>query len=301
MATDHDLLDVPTLAGEIRRRCPSIAAPLVAGLTTGLRLVAEPAGTDAVPRGASKLGGDPDVPTGFAWPTWVPPRRRGTGDALRLSPGDEADRVPLRFVAQVDLAEAAAAGPTDPLPGTGMLWFFADPVHCTGLFPAEADGSRVLWLPDAVDLRRHPAPGGPAGSGDPLPAARVTIRPAPSLPDPVTLLTAGDVPDDEADELEQLLADVDAALGTSARHQLLGHPEGIQQPVLDEVVQAVHGCFLAPRLDVDRWERLRPEVASWQLLLQVDSDDALGLDWSGGRLYFSAERSLDRTWFTYQR
>lgn len=59
--------------------------------------------------GASRLGGDPDLPEGTAWP-------RG--------PGFDGDDVPMDFIAQVNLDAIADRDVDELLPKTGVLAFF---------------------------------------------------------------------------------------------------------------------------------------------------------------------------------
>src|SRR5262245_43438750 len=54
--------------------------------------------------GQSRVGGVPDLPARFAWPSYQGKH--------------------LAFVAQIDLREVARAMPDGPLPQEGQLWFF---------------------------------------------------------------------------------------------------------------------------------------------------------------------------------
>ena len=85
---------------------------------------------DELPVGATKLGGEPDLPHGTRWPTGVDDR-------------------PLAFVAQIALADLAAAGAVG-LP-TGMLSFFF-------AFDETMSGGCVLHSGDGEALTRREAP-----------------------------------------------------------------------------------------------------------------------------------------------
>ena len=61
--------------------------------------------------GASRFGGRPDVPEGFAWPSW---------------PGEDGGTHPLSFLAQFDCAALAPLDREGLLPKTGLLSFFYD-------------------------------------------------------------------------------------------------------------------------------------------------------------------------------
>jgi uncharacterized protein YwqG len=85
------------------------------------------------PSGRSRLGGSPDLPPDFAWPTWF-------------------DR-PMAFVAQIDLAELATARVSAGLPQTGLLLVFAElAAGLTGLMPDHAGSCRVVHVPPDAEL-----------------------------------------------------------------------------------------------------------------------------------------------------
>jgi len=87
----------------------------------------------AEPRGRSRLGGSPDIPADFAWPTWF-------------------DR-PLAFVAQIDLAELDAAGVSAGLPEAGLLLVFAElAAALTGLMPDHKGSCRLVYFPPDTEL-----------------------------------------------------------------------------------------------------------------------------------------------------
>ena len=62
-----------------------------------------PAAEAAIPIGASKMGGQPDLPAGVEWPAWHEPRA---------------------FLAQFNLAEVAPYDAEGVLPSSGLLSFF---------------------------------------------------------------------------------------------------------------------------------------------------------------------------------
>ena len=108
--------------------------------------------------------------------------------------------------------------------------------------------------------------------------------------------------EDELDAYERIEATIDAAAGTTARHQLLGFATGVQNPVLEDVAASFHAAGVAGLVDATETPR------DWRLLLQVDSDDDVGLSWGGSdvRLAFAArDRDLRQprvgiTWLNRQ-
>lgn len=96
---------------------------------------------DEIAMAASRFGGDPDLPATMAWP--------------------RAWDVPMEFVAQVRLADAAPHDVDGVLPATGSLVFFYNS-HWTNSY-AEGDEGRfecgkVFLLDDAEPLVRTAAP-----------------------------------------------------------------------------------------------------------------------------------------------
>ncbi len=98
----------------------------------------------ALPLGASRFGGVPDLPPGVAWPA--------------------RDDVPMEFVAQLRLADCAAHDPLGRLPATGHLWFFynsqwltfdrdGDRACCAVLYHDVADDQLVRHAPPRVDYQ----------------------------------------------------------------------------------------------------------------------------------------------------
>ncbi len=85
--------------------------------------------TDADEAGFSKLGGDPEMPAQLSWPL--------------------ADRGPLSFLAQIDLAQARIAGGSDWLPQTGGLYLFVE-AHGGG---GDGHAAVVLHAPDISAAR----------------------------------------------------------------------------------------------------------------------------------------------------
>ena len=96
-------------------------------------------------RGASRLGGQPDLPADLHWPA---------------NPGNDAR--PLEFLAQIDLAEAARVCRLPDLPDTGWLVVFYDLDDSPWGYSASDEGGwRVLYFSGAAEklIRARPADG----------------------------------------------------------------------------------------------------------------------------------------------
>lgn len=304
----RDLTRIDVLEDELRARCPAIAESVIQQIEPCLRWLTAPKPDDEILTAATKIGGNPDVPPDFEWPTWVPPVRVWTKTSPSY-PSHEIPgtvRQPLDFIAQVNLADAARAGVPAPLPDRGILSFFVDFGEASGLYLSDRDGFLVVWFPNVDCLVRCEAPEG----AEVYRSGEVAFRLAPSLPEDYEW-DEDFVDDPELNylgEYDRLCALLNEAVGSPAEHQLFGHADPIQHPIEEDVARAVTRRFgkdrnLLPegRLGYDE----RP--ASWRLLLQIDSDPDLGLMWWDlGRLYFAIERDalasddFTRTWFRFQ-
>lgn len=200
-------------------------------------------------RVVARLGGTPELPPGTDWPQW---------------PGHG----PLSFVAEIDLAALAEAGPDASLalPAEGRLlgFFFepdapADPVVLTG-DPDTLPGSRLLHVT------------GTAPAADPaVELAALQVLTWPDVEHPA-LTDAGldDLPDPFIEAIEDLRED---DLGSDEwGHQVGGWASPVQGSVELEAAETRLGA--ATYDDVHTAEALR-----WRPLLQVASDYDSGACW----------------------
>jgi hypothetical protein len=180
----------------------------------------------------SKLGGEPDMPPDLAWPT----------DA----------QGPLAFVAQLDLAEVAAASGPEWLPKAGALYFF---------FDDQCDRMTVRFTRHVGDGPREPPT--PLQPEREFGERRVAFVRTPSRP---TVRWLG---------LHPLLrpATEDLHEAYEPDHRVGGYPSEIQLECLPAACEGFPRKFDATQ-------------TVWRLLLQVDADDELGMVWiDSGRIY----------------
>jgi uncharacterized protein YwqG len=212
---------------------------------------------DAVPLGASKIGGLPDLPASLAWPKWK------TGE--------------LSFVVQVNLAELPE---NDMLPSSGLLSFFYDREQSAwGFDPQHKEGFRLWYFPETSGLNRTRAPESLS-----FPCARLTFEPFLSLPDSSVI---GDLAlEMEKDEIyAEFLGKYP---GDGPRHQILGWPKTIQNAMELECQLASNGLYVGDPSGYrdPRRKELEPGAPDWMLLLQIDSDDKTQMMWGDvGMLY----------------
>jgi uncharacterized protein YwqG len=236
------------------------------GPLPAIALVANPgAGGE---RGASKLGGAPDVGPGFPWPSY-----KGR---------------PLSFIAQVDLAAAARFPFASVLPSRGTLAFFYDSAQETWGFDPKDRGS---WL-----VRHEPDPAvlSPAEAPASLPADAVYPEVALELAEIETIPPDEQQDDDEeAAVRHQLLGHPSPIQGEMELEcQLVSHGLNCGDPA----------GYADPRA-----KALEAGAGQWRLLLQVDSDDTASMMWGDcGRLYFwitedaLRRRAFDECWMILQ-
>ena len=208
-----------------------------------------------------KLGGDPELPPDLAWPA--------------------GEKGPRAFLAQIDLAEVRAADGPEWLPAEGRLYAFHDEWRAgfanevRMLFSTEPPGPPVAPPPALAAKWRFPE----------RRAAFLPFRSIPSLDWLGVDLGELDVSDEELDaSLMTELNQVHAPFGDELQHRIGGYPSEIQGSQM-----ALECEFLARGLDPE-WRDPPPNILraskTWRLLLQIDSDPALKMNWGdGGRLY----------------
>jgi len=249
--------------------------------------------------GCSRLGGGPDVPEGFSWPT-------------------HKDR-PLDFLLQIDLQETANFPGAWFLPKAGTLAFFYDlEEQPWGFDPADRTGSHIAYFEPGAALHRRPAPA-PDVSLEP---ARLQFFSMLTLPHTGSLhgepmwteigATYGWQEEEDEDRAWELSAKLTTAYTPSGReiqHRIGGYPYEIQNPMEKEAQLVSNGfyCGNGNALKDPRAKLLMKDAAEWQLVLQLDSDDDAGFMWGdAGMLYYwlrmsdLAQRAFDRSWMTMQ-
>ncbi len=136
----------------------------------------DPVADAALATGASKVGGEPDLPPGNVWPT-RPALADPYGTAKKLHASfaaraaneiaahcidflinNLAREMPMAFLAQIDLAVMSREPGFDPaLPDRGMLWAFNDPFASWYNAQSPSGGVCLLW-DDAGRLERRATP-----------------------------------------------------------------------------------------------------------------------------------------------
>lgn len=290
---------------------------IIATIQPTIRLETRAVAEDELRLGASKLGGSPDLPPGFAWP--------------------ESDGTPHSFIAQLGLGEASACDAECLLPTSGRLYFFYDCIAWTwGFDPADRGHWLVAWSDaDASTLTRTQIPWKPPAPHEPTEKegflARLLGPKETAAPEEPPVFTACQVtfhasaclPGPDAPAVERLaltedqqsrLLDVeerllDDAQTRGALHRLLGYPVPVQNDMLSECAVVTLGLSTGgPSEELTaKWEKVRQRPPEWRLLLQVDTDANAGMMWGDcGMLYYCIRdadlraRRFDDTWLILQ-
>jgi uncharacterized protein YwqG len=231
-----------------------------------IRIYPTPVDEASLPVGVSKVGGLPDLPPDLIWP--------------------EFGGLPQSFIAQFRLEEVKPYDAEDVLPGTGMLWFFYDARQETyGDDPRDCGGWQILFQEgDLSNIERTSAPAE-------LPeesrfkacsvsfATEITLSQVPQIE-----VANYDWSDEELEKYEGLVTNLTPPDQRAFRHRLLGHPDLIQDDMRLQCQLVSHGIT---NEDDQRAQALKGGAKDWGLLLQVDTDERIGMRWSStGMLYY---------------
>jgi len=292
-------------------------ALLLEHLLPSARITAKPLPADSTDTSVRSYFGDlPHLPEGVAWPLWdnreyydakiahyeekyrKNPRLTGLRDlAANIRKNLPTGPVPLTFLAQLDLAELAAAVPLDGWPREGALAFFYR--EGWGFDPLERGHCRVLYCPPNTTLVPVTAHGKLENHG----RQTLTFQREWTLPS----RARDDWSESEYDTLrQQLRTDPFARLASIFHvsddgmrepiHRCGGHPDEIQGEMRLQCQLVTNGIFCGDPggYSDPRAKALEAGAQDWQLLLQLDSDDkAEGVGWMWGdcgRLYFWARQ-----------
>jgi uncharacterized protein YwqG len=235
----------------------------------GVRLLSQPIDSADRQRSRTRLGGDPDLPSDFTWPSY--------------------QGVPQSFVAQIDLAEMHSVF-RSALPDAGLLSFFYDSAQSVwGFDPSEAGATEVVYFPDGVELAtRSSPPNHPQfvrfDARSLGPQRDISFCPWESFELEMLELTS-----DELDAYATVAATNATSADSSPAHRLLGHASPIQGDMQLECQLVSNGLQYGDTTGSARARGalLRAGASDWRLLLQIDSDDDANMMWGDcGMLYW---------------
>ena len=252
--------------------------------------------------GATRFGGQPDVPPDFVWPTYE---------------GESYDNVvkdrPLTFLAQFNCAELAQFDKEHLLPDHGLLSFFYETdTQCWGYDPNDKGCARVYWFEDMSALS---AADFPADMGEDFKFPMVKIQIAQKTSYPSWTDFSEVFPDEKDYDAFDLVWNELTDETPENRSQLLGWPDVIQNSMFNECDLASQGYYLG---DGHGWNKIPKAIRQqaeetardrWMLLFQLDIVELGDFELmfgDCGHIYFYitkedlAARRFDRIWLILQ-
>jgi uncharacterized protein (TIGR02996 family) len=153
---------------------PELKEPALRLARPALRMVQTEADDEQLGVGASKIGGMPDLPPGYAWPL---------GKECRATYNEDTSRVKrlAGFLAQVNLADVSHTRAARDLPKSGLLSFFC--FQDIKNDNPDLIGVREVYLPDAAGIVRTRPPKELTEGNDEMPEARLTFAETLDLPE----------------------------------------------------------------------------------------------------------------------
>ncbi|MGN1065316.1 MAG: DUF1963 domain-containing protein [Thermoguttaceae bacterium] len=235
-----------------------------------------------LPATATRIGGVPAVPKDFEWPRHARTRIRDWLASLvrrvipGLSAGSPRRELPLAFLGQINLKDAAPYDKDGLLPKSGVLSFFLDPL-AGGSDSSDRGAARVFYFPDEAALTTV------ANFPDDLDDERKFPEFAPgfmcktSLPDCdeyAFLTNDGRDWGEEYDDFEQCRSECGFVESDGfARFKLLGYPRVIcdfwpdsMEGICESATAEFRGCE-----EEDTYEEFLERAKEWTLLLEADS------------------------------
>ncbi|MEM9418505.1 MAG: YwqG family protein [Planctomycetota bacterium] len=243
------------------------AQPLIERLLPSIGMVTRLSDAQDLQPGASRMGGDPDLPEGFDWPV------RSNGQVLS-------------FLVQINLSDLP--NHDFPLPSFGWLCVFYDDWGDDGASPwggepGDEDALKVVHFEaEPSELIRMPYPGQYNEGFTGWKPCSMEFEPRWTLPGMDEISEILDEHEDEDDEQEIDPWDICEEVcsnGLAGReqgdglHQMFGHPFAVQGHPLRECLEAMDEPIEA--------------ASDWVLLMQIDTDEpAPGWMWGDvGAIY----------------
>ena len=257
--------------------------------------------------GCTKFGGVPDVPDSFIWPVF----ETGTYEDEQIKPH------PLAFLAQFNCAEMKRLDKDRLLPHAGLLSFFYElESQRWGFDPKDRGYAKVFWFPDIESLSPAVVPENLKADFR-LPAINITMCREKSFPGYEDFTCQMEFDERQRDlpyeYFESLQWELEIEAEVDNCSKLLGWPNTIQGSMAGECELVSKGYYLGgdrdqPPPEVVK-EAFRTARDEWQLLFQLDTVDADGLElmFGGcGRIYFFIRKSdlmekcFDNVWLILQ-
>jgi uncharacterized protein YwqG len=215
----------------------------------------------------TKIGGQPLANKNFEWPEWH-------GQSLA-------------FIMQIKLSERTSLSHIKLFPQNGFLYVFYDKELSTAGFDPKDKGSwKIIFEPEHDNLTVVPYPQDLEDHYryNEKKLEQKLIKTYPSWPGEINMLPLTD------EQKEWCKSFSDSVHCDKPKHQISGIVNAIQGPEMDLECQLVSNglyCGNSTGYNDPRRKELEKDSKDWILLLQIDSDDDVGMMWGdAGMLYF---------------
>ncbi|MDQ6423651.1 YwqG family protein [Paenibacillus sp. LHD-117] len=284
MQKDKKVIEIIESSGLTR-----INKDLMNNLSYSNRMTAIITEEENIPLGSSKIGGKPDLPSYIHWP-------------------NENGKI-LSFIAQVNLEEVELR--LYELPSAGLLSFFYDSLEQPwGFDPNDRGRWKVIYNENLDRLERKELPEELIQEGG-FGTCKVDFSLQTTLPSWESIsIDQLNLVEHESDlyfELSEKVFEHNDSNGTI--HRFLGHPDQIQGEMQLECQLASNGLYCGDSTCYEDPKRklLESGAESWKLLLQIDSEEDIGMMWGDvGRIFFwiheddLREKNFNNVWLVLQ-
>jgi len=239
----------------------------------------------------SRLGGIPDVPPDWQWPTFV-------------DTGPERFHGPLRFLAQIDLCDLQSFHGADLLPSSGILSFFYGPELFGASNEGELDVARVYHFANQSCAKARV----PQEAVSPSTPYSLEFEQMWALPEDEWNLATKDlyaaIPEADREDFACALIDIGDASGAM---QLLGYASREQSRFLEYKCEAFRQGYDIDTM-YDSIAKIAEPAAQWELLAQFAlSWEQVWPDGNDGYLHYwirksdLANKDFSQVCFTWER
>ncbi|WP_055108630.1 YwqG family protein [Paenibacillus ihumii] len=234
-----------------------------------IRMTPEITEDQNIPLGMTKIGGQPDLPASINWPS--------------------INGSYLSFIAQINLNEISML--QNVLPKNGLLSFFYDAFEQPwGFDPKDAGRWKVIYIEETHELERKATAAKLAEEGI-FGTCKIRFSVQTTVPSwesiAIKQLNLNENENDLYIQLAEEVFEHNDSNGTI--HRILGHPDQIQGEMKLECQLVSNGLYCGDLTGYQdpRKEILESGAESWKLLLQIDSEEDIGMMWGDvGRIFF---------------
>jgi uncharacterized protein YwqG len=216
----------------------------------------------ALPLGASKFGGCPDLPRGFQWYYF-----KGESPFT-----DEIKERPLSFLAQINCDEVKKYDLDNRLPSTGMLYFFYELESMAwGFDPQDKGSAKVYYYDGSIsDLVKTDFPNDMEKDFK-MPEIRLSFNSRNNAPSFEELFD--DYQSNSWEEYDGFLEESGYMTGEENSSKLLGYSDNIQGDMLLQCELVTNGLYCGDSTGYNSLiaKELKQNKNQWKLLFQLDT------------------------------